>query len=126
MIRSFLSICIISLSSGLFAQQKQTSKAELQFVTLYNQAAALNHSAKATLAVGSSELILSNIANEIDLNSIQIATGADVTVLSVRTAQNYLSTDSKTQAYLDVEKDCFPSASLINSPCAFNNFRAFH
>jgi len=105
MIRSFLSICIISLSSGLFAQQKQTSKAELQFVTLYNQAAALNHSAKATLAVGSSELILSNIANEIDLNSIQIATGADVTVLSVRTAQNYLSTDSKTQAYLDVEKD---------------------
>lgn len=94
----------ILLSNLLYAQKSIVAKADLQEVTVFSRAAELNHRAKVTLPSGTSEIVFTHVANNLDQNSIQIGAGPNVTVLSVRPATNYLETDSKTADYLQAER----------------------
>lgn len=99
------------LSAGLvlanlsFAQKAIIQKADLKNVTVFTNAAELNHTTNINLPSGSSEIIFTHVANNIDENSIQIGTGANVTILSVRPALNYIDVDVKTEAYSKVENE---------------------
>ncbi|MBD1422975.1 DUF4139 domain-containing protein [Sphingobacterium chuzhouense] len=99
------------LSTGLvlanlsFAQKAIIQKADLKNVTVFTNAAELNHTANINLPSGSSEVVFTHVANNIDENSIQIGTGANVTILSVRPALNYIDADVKTEAYSKVENE---------------------
>ncbi|WP_243403364.1 DUF4139 domain-containing protein [Sphingobacterium haloxyli] len=99
------------LSAGLvlanlsFAQRALMQKADLNSVTVFTNAAELSHTANINLPSGSSEIVFTHVANRIDENSIQIGAGANVTILSVRPALNYIDTDVKTEAYSKVENE---------------------
>ncbi|WP_246162528.1 DUF4139 domain-containing protein [Sphingobacterium phlebotomi] len=99
------------LSAGLvlanlsFAQKAIIQKADLKNVTVFTNAAELSHTASINLPSGSSEIVFTHVANNIDENSIQIGTGANVTILSVRPALNYIDADVKTEAYSIVENE---------------------
>ncbi|MGJ1387568.1 DUF4140 domain-containing protein [Sphingobacterium spiritivorum] len=89
--------CLLAIS-GANAQQSKIVKADLKDVTLYINSAELNHHADLMLPTGTSEIVFTHVANGIDENSIQIGTSPEVTVMSVRAAQNYIQTDIKTDA----------------------------
>jgi len=93
----------LAISHSSFAQKSIVQKADLKNVTVFTQAAELNHTATVTLPSGSSEVVFTHVANSIDENSIQVGSGSGVTILSVRPARNYTNVDVKTAAYTEVE-----------------------
>ena len=113
--------CSLLLSAGLvltnlsFAQKAIIQKADLKNVTVFTNAAELSHTATVNLSSGSHEIVFTHVANNIDENSIQIGTGANVTILSVRPALNYIDADVKTEAYSKVEKEYKSALSSLKS-----------
>jgi len=106
MIKSSLLLSIgLVLANLSFSQEAIIQKAELKNVTVFTNAAELNHTANIRMPAGSSEIVFTHVANNIDENSIQIGTSANVTILSVRPALNYIDTDVKTEAYRKVETE---------------------
>ena len=106
MIKSSLLLSIgLVLANLSFSQEAIIQKAELKNVTVFTNAAELNHTANIRIPAGSSEIVFTHVANNIDENSIQIGTSANVTILSVRPALNYIDTDVKTEAYRKVETE---------------------
>jgi hypothetical protein len=91
------------ISSSLFAQSPKIIKTDLREVMLYTNAAELNHHATVNLPTGTSELVFTHVANGIDENSIQIGSSPNVTVMSVRTAINYIGTDIKSDDFVKAE-----------------------
>lgn len=79
------------ISTFIYAQQTVTSKATLQNVTVYNSAAELNHNAKATVAAGNSEIVIKNLSNSIDPNTIQVGADKDITIMSVTSRQEFVA-----------------------------------
>src|SRR5690606_38063801 len=108
--RSLLLAAGLALANLSFAQKAIIQKADLKNVTVFANAAELNHTANINLPSGSSEIVFTHVANNIDENSIQVGTGANVTILSVRPALNYIDADIKTEAYSKVENE-YKSAS---------------
>jgi len=106
MIKSSLLLFVGLVSANLsFSQKAIVEKADLKNVTVFTNAAELSHTANINLPSGNSEIVFTHVANSIDENSIQIGTGANVNVLSVRPALNYTDTDVKTEAYRNVENE---------------------
>src|SRR5437773_11797367 len=70
--------------------EKKTAAASLKSVTIYRSGAEMTHMASAQLSQGSEELIIENISNAVDVNSIQINCPAAVTIMSVEFSNNYL------------------------------------
>ena len=106
MLKSTLLLSTVLVLANLsFAQKATIQKADLKNVTVFTNAAELNHTANINLPSGSSEVVFTHVANNIDENSIQIGTGANVTILSVRPALNYIDADVKTEAYSKVENE---------------------
>lgn len=122
MIRNtLLFACGLLLSNLSFAQKSIHAKALLKDVTVFNNGAEMNHTANLLLPVGTSEIVFTHVANNMDENSIQIGATANVTVLSVRPALNYLDTDVKTAEYTKVEGNYKTALSKLNS---LNNEKA--
>jgi TonB-dependent SusC/RagA subfamily outer membrane receptor len=69
---------------------------KLTTVTVYRQGAQLTHTANAQLKQGNNQVIVENIANNIDVNSVKVKTAAGVTVLGVEFSGNYLPPAEKT------------------------------
>ena len=71
--------------------ERNIVKSELKTATVYKNGAELTHQATAILKQGSNELIIDNIANAIDVNSIQVKTSNLVTLMGVEFANYYLA-----------------------------------
>lgn len=80
---------LISCCYTLQAQEIQQADAVLNSVTVYKVGAELKHTAKVNLAQGNTELIINNIASNIDESSIQINAPANMTIMSVMVTRNY-------------------------------------
>lgn len=85
------------------AQNQALFNTSLESVTVYRSGAELNHTVKVNIPAGSSELVLGNIANALDQNSVQISAPAQVTILSTSFARDYLKNERKSPAYLKVQ-----------------------
>src|SRR5690606_20752535 len=106
MIKSSLLLFVGLVSANLsFSQKAIVEKADLKNVTVFTNAAELSHTANINIPSGNSEIVFTHVANSIDENSIQIGTGANVNILSVRPALNYTDTDLKTEALRNVENE---------------------
>jgi TonB-dependent SusC/RagA subfamily outer membrane receptor len=68
----------------------KTVPSELRTVTVYRSGAELMHYSSAQLSQGDNELVIENISNNIDINSIRINCPAAVTILSVEFSNNFL------------------------------------
>ncbi|WP_162902957.1 DUF4139 domain-containing protein [Taibaiella koreensis] len=93
--------CLICFLPAVRAQV--STEATLESVTVYTQGVEMNHKAKITLPAGSSEVVIRNVANVLDENSLRIGAGADVTVLSVSFNKDYMKPKEKSKAYLQLE-----------------------
>ena len=60
-------------------------------VTVYRSGAEMVHNASAILKAGNNEIIIDNISNTIDSNSIQIKAPSSVTILGFEFSSNYIS-----------------------------------
>jgi hypothetical protein len=60
-----------------------TVKANLSTVTVFRIGAEMNHLAKADLLKGNNELLIENISNALDANSIQVNCNGNTTVMGI-------------------------------------------
>lgn len=82
-------LCYFSVIT--FAQKPIFTSAKIKSATIYSNSAELNHMAPVTLPSGTSEIVIKNVADYINENTIQIGAPANVTVLSVQFTRNFIS-----------------------------------
>jgi len=83
-------ICALISTNLLANDERNIVPSELKNATVYKSGAELTHSANATLKQGNNELVIDNIANQLDINSIQIKTASAVTLMGIEFNNNYL------------------------------------
>ncbi|WP_298395356.1 DUF4139 domain-containing protein [Flavobacterium sp.] len=83
-----LTLLISALS---FAQKPIFTSAKVKAATVYFNAAELQQTTTVNLPVGTSEIVIKNVADYLNENTIQIGAPSSVTVLSVQFTQNYIS-----------------------------------
>lgn len=83
--KGYFFILSLLTTTAIFAQKEITAKSQLTNANVYyGYGAELTHTAKATLQNGSNEVIIENIANTLDANTIQISVPESVVLLSYR------------------------------------------
>jgi TonB-dependent SusC/RagA subfamily outer membrane receptor len=91
-------IVLMTLSLAISVQaggDKNIVSSVLKSAMVYRAGAELTHSAKAALSQGNNELVIDNISNRIDINSLQIGSNGNVTILSVEFSTNFLRPEQK-------------------------------
>ena len=73
-----------------------TTNASLTTVTVFRIGAEMTHVAKADLVKGNNELVIENISNAVDVNSIQVNCSGSVTVMGIEFGTDYLRLEAKT------------------------------
>ncbi|MDP9230860.1 MAG: DUF4140 domain-containing protein, partial [Bacteroidota bacterium] len=86
----FLLFAFIFLRAG---DVKNSVSSNLKTVTVYRNGAEMTHTSTATLSQGNNDLVIEDISNQLDVNSIQINCPASVTILSVQFSYNYLNVE---------------------------------
>lgn len=87
-----LSIIILLFIQGLvWAQNPIFVSAKTKAATVYFSGAELLQTTAVNLPVGNSEIVIKNVADYLNENSVQIGVPNSVTVLSVQFTQNYIS-----------------------------------
>ena len=74
-----------------FAQKPIFTTAKVKSATVYFNAAELSQNTSVNLPLGTSEVIIKNVANSLNENTIQVGAPSNVTVLSVQFTNNYIS-----------------------------------
>lgn len=97
------------------AQTPQLFNADLRSVTVYRTGAELNHTVAVNIPAGSSEIVIANIANNIEQNSIQLNTPANVTILSTTFSRDYLKHINRSPAYLKVEDSLTQAKAALSA-----------
>ena len=85
----FLLFVLVSTIS--FAQKPIFTTAKVKSATVYFNAAELSQTTSVNLPVGTSEIVVKNVADYLNENTVQIGAPNSVTVLSVQFTQNYIS-----------------------------------
>lgn len=101
MIKKQATLLLLLISTFVLAQKPIFTTAKVKSATVYFNAAELSQTATATLPAGASEIVIKNVAVNLNENSVQIGAPSGVTVLSVQFTNNYISeyeTDSKSPA----------------------------
>ena len=75
----------------LFGQKPIFTTAKTTAATVYFYGAELTQTTTVNLAAGTSEIVIKNVANSLNENTIQITAPSTVTVLSVQFSDNYIS-----------------------------------
>ena len=98
--KSIYLFLLIALNTSIVkAQQPRLFPAVLESAIVYRSGAELNHKARVNIPTGTSEIVISNIANTLDENSIQISVPPSVTILSTSFNKDYLKQDNNSPAY---------------------------
>jgi TonB-dependent SusC/RagA subfamily outer membrane receptor len=93
--KSLLSIALLFLGIQSYCQIPLKTNAALNQVLVYRSGAEMNHKAKISLPQGSTEVVINNVANTIDEKTIQVGSNANITILSVRFARDYMKEEIK-------------------------------
>ena len=72
------------------AQKPVFTQAHIQSARVYNNAAELTHKASAQIPQGTSEIVITNVANYLNENTVQIGVPKHVTVMSVQFTNAYV------------------------------------
>ncbi|MCP9761638.1 DUF4139 domain-containing protein [Lacihabitans soyangensis] len=102
-------LLVISLFSVGFAQNIKKVDAKIDKVTVFLQQAQLEKSVNTSLSAGITKLLVDDIANSIDANSILVEGKGDFTLLAVKYSANHLNNkvlvlqDSVVKVQADIE-----------------------
>lgn len=88
----FIAVAMMLLSSPLFAQTKK--KATIDHATVFLNGAELESSAKVSLAAGETEVIFTNIAGNVNQQSLNVGATNGAVVQSAVFQNNYLADDN--------------------------------
>ena len=86
-----LLLITVLVSAISFAQKPIFASAKVKAATVYFNAAELQQTTSVNLPVGTSEIVIKNVADYLNENTVQIGSPNSVTVLSVQFTQNYIS-----------------------------------
>lgn len=86
-----LTFFLFLVSAISFAQKPIFTTAKVKAATVYFNAAELSQTTSVNLPVGTSEIVIKNVADYLNENTVQIGAPNSVTVLSVQFTQNYIS-----------------------------------
>ena len=89
--KKILVFALLCFSAIAFAQKPIFTSAKIKSATVYSNSAELLQSASVTLPSGTSEIVIKNVADYVNENTIQIGAPANVTVLSVQFTRNFIS-----------------------------------
>lgn len=89
--KKILVFTLLCFSAIAFAQKPIFTSAKIKSATVYSNSAELLQSASVTLPSGTSEIVIKNVADYVNENTIQIGAPANVTVLSVQFTRNFIS-----------------------------------
>ena len=78
-------------SAFSFAQKPIFTTAKVKSATVYFNAAEISQTTNVNLPLGTSEIVIKNVAIDLNENSVQIGAPASVTVLSVQFTNDYVS-----------------------------------
>ena len=81
----------LMVSSLVMAQKPIFVSAKVKAATVYFNSAEISQTTSAMLPKGTSEIVIKNVCNYLNENTIQIGAPATVTVLSVQFTDNYIS-----------------------------------
>ena len=98
----------------IHAQLPPSFNAKLESVSIYSHGALLNHSAKVRLPSGTSEVLLTAVANQLYDESIRINVPEGVTILSTSYVMDYLKDEKKSPAYMKVEDSLGVTAKVLS------------
>ncbi|MBE8727468.1 DUF4139 domain-containing protein [Flavobacterium hungaricum] len=82
---------VLLISAFANAQKPIFTTAKVKAATVYFNAAEISQTASTTLPAGTSEIVIKNVASNLNESSVQIGAPANVTVLSVQFTNNYIS-----------------------------------
>lgn len=86
-----LFLVFVFISTVSFAQKPIFTTAKVKATTVYFNAAELTQNTSVNLPSGTSEVVIKNVANYLNENTVQIGAPSSVTVLSVQFTNNYIS-----------------------------------
>ena len=86
-----LSILLSLFSIITFAQKPIFTTAKVKAATVYFNAAEISQTTSVTIPIGTSEIVIKNVANDLNESSVQIGAPASLTVLSVQFTNDYIS-----------------------------------
>lgn len=125
MIKKQIIVLLLLIGTFAFAQKPIFATAKVKSATVYFNAAELSQTASVTLPVGASEIVIKNVAVNLNESSVQIGAPAGVTVLSVQFTNNYISeydVDANSpslkivrDSIVLVQKEILKVTNLINS-----------
>ncbi|MFZ4107082.1 DUF4139 domain-containing protein [Flavobacterium sp.] len=81
----------VLFSAISFAQKPIFASAKVKAATVYFNAAEIQQTTSVNLPIGTSEIVIKNVADYLNENTVQIGAPNSVTVLSVQFTQNYIS-----------------------------------
>lgn len=93
-VSAFLLLLSIAFHPASATEEKNIVPSVLRSAMVYRTGAELVHTATATLPQGSSELIIGDISNAVDLNNLRVSCTNDVTVMSVTFSTEYLKPET--------------------------------
>jgi TonB-dependent SusC/RagA subfamily outer membrane receptor len=88
--KCILTVCLL-VSAMAMAQKPIFTSAKTKAVTVYFSGAEITQSTTVNLPVGTSEIVIKNVADYLNENTVQIGAPKNVTVLSVQFSDNYIS-----------------------------------
>ncbi len=101
---SLLLMIIGLLQAKLFATNSDPIvSSKLQSAIVYRNSAELIHLARAGLHQGNNELIIGDISNNVDVNSIKIGCSGIVTIMSIAFSKEWLKPEFKSASYKKME-----------------------
>ncbi len=88
--KKILLLCLL-IGSMAYAQKPVFTTAKAVAATVYFNGAELSQTATATVPAGSSEIVVKNVADYLNENTVRIGAPAGITVLSVQFTRDYIS-----------------------------------
>lgn len=89
--KQLFSILLVLTSGLVMAQRPIFTQAKIKAATVYFNAAEITQTTNVTLTSGTSEIVIKNVANQLNENSVQIGAPSNITVLSVQFTNDYIS-----------------------------------
>jgi uncharacterized protein (TIGR02231 family) len=89
--KNILSTIVFLISAVSFAQKPVFTTAKVKAATVYFNSAEIAQTTSAILPKGTSEIVVKNVADYLNENTVQIGAPSSVTVLSVQFTNNYIS-----------------------------------
>lgn len=89
--KKYILLAFIMLSAGLYAQKPIFVNAKTKSATVYFNSAEISQTTNALLPKGTSEIVVKNVADYLNENTVRVGVPASVTVLSVQFSNNYMS-----------------------------------